>query len=110
MKARRQIGGRYLARARGAFRSARLAAASSTGNSASLGRPARRGPNVAQHGPSLTGNGRVPARLQPVLKVATVVSDAKPTKEAMQLAGMQGSLRSGIPLPSAQTTGAAAAR
>jgi len=88
MKARRQVGGRFLARARGAFSSARLAAASRTGNSASLGRPARRGPSVAQHGPSLTGNGRVPARLQPVLKLATArVPDAKPIQAAMQLAG-----------------------
>jgi hypothetical protein len=63
MKDRRQVGGRYLARARGAFGFARLAIASSTRNSADIGRAARRGPNVTQYGQDLTDNPGVNAEL-----------------------------------------------
>jgi hypothetical protein len=60
MKTRRQIGARYLARARGAFSWARLVAGSNTGNSASFGCARRRGPDVAQHGQDLpNGTGEI---------------------------------------------------
>ncbi len=68
MKGRRQVGARFVARARGAFG---FAVAKGTGNGASLGPAVRRGPDVAQHGLSLTDNGRVPVRLKPALRVAT---------------------------------------
>ena len=67
MKARRQVGARYVARARGTFG---FAGAKGTRNGASLGRPVRRGANVAQQGQGLPGNSTVPARLQPVLQNA----------------------------------------
>jgi hypothetical protein len=90
MKARRQVGVRYVARARGAFGFAR---AKGTRNGASHGRPSRRGANVAQHGQSLPENNTAPARLKPVLKLATTpVQDAESTQAPMQLARMQGSL------------------
>ena len=69
---RRQVGARYVARARGAFG---FADAKGTRNSASLGRAVRHGANVAQQGQSLPENSTVPARLQPVLK------DAKTMRE-----------------------------
>ena len=65
MKARRQVGARYVARARGAFG---FAEAKGTRNSDSLGRAARRGAIVAQQGHSLPENSTVPARFQPVLQ------------------------------------------
>ena len=108
MKARRQVGARYVARARGAFG---FADAKGTRNGASLGRAVRRGANVAQHGQGLPEDSTVPARLKPVLKMATEpVQNGEPTQASMQLAGMQGSLRRGIVLPGAQTQDAAAAR
>ena len=69
---RRQVGARYVARARGAFG---FADAKGTRNSASLGRAVRHGANVAQQGQSLPENSTVRARLQPVLK------DAKTMRE-----------------------------
>ena len=68
MKARRQVGARYVARARGAFG---FAEGKGTRNGAGVGRAVRREANVAQHGLSLTDNGRVPARLRPILKPVT---------------------------------------
>jgi hypothetical protein len=68
MKARRQVGARYVARARGAFG---FAEAKGTRNGASLSLALRYEANVAQHELSLTDNGRVPARLRPVLKPMT---------------------------------------
>ena len=65
MKARRQVGARYVARARGAFG---FADAKGTRNGASLGRAVRRGANVAQHGQSLPEDSTVRARLQPILR------------------------------------------
>ena len=50
---RRQVGARFVARARGAFG---FDCANGTRNGATLGRTPRRGPNVAQHGPTLTEN------------------------------------------------------
>jgi hypothetical protein len=108
MKARRQVGARYVARARGAFG---FADAKGTRNGTSLGRAVRRGANVAQHGQSLPEDSTVPARLKPVLKLARApVQDADSTQTAMQLAWMQGSLRRGSVLPGSQTENAAAAR
>jgi hypothetical protein len=107
MKARRQIGGRYIARARGAFG---FAEAKGTRNGASLGHAARRGPNVAQHGQTLPENDTVPARLKPVLKLATEpVQDAEPAQTSMQLAWLRYSLRRGSVLPRAQAEDATAA-
>ena len=62
---RRQVGGRYIARARGAFG---FADAKGTRNVASLGRAVRREANMAQHGQTLPENSTVRARLQPILK------------------------------------------
>jgi hypothetical protein len=107
MKARRQVGARYVARARGVFG---FADAKGTRNGASLGRAVRRGANVAQHEQGLAEDNTVPARLKPVLKMATEpIHDGEPTQASMQLAGMQGSLRRGSLLPGAQTEDAAAA-
>jgi hypothetical protein len=108
MKARRQVGARYVARVRGAFG---FAKAKGTRNGASLGHPLRRGANVAQHGQSVTDDGSIPARSRPVLKPATArVPNAEPAQTSMQLAWMQGALRWGTVLPGAQTENAAAAR
>jgi hypothetical protein len=108
MKARRQVGARYVARARGAFG---FAEAKGTRNGASLGCAVPRGANVAQHGQSPPANSTVPARLEPVLQMATApVQDGQPTQAPMQLAWMQGSLRRGRVLPRAQTEDTAAAR
>ena len=108
MKARRQVGARYVARARGAFG---FAGAKGARNGASLGHPVRRGANVAQHGQGLPEDSTVPARLKPVLKMATAtVQDGQPTQASMQLAWMQGSLRRGRVLSGAQTEDTAAAR
>ena len=108
MKARRQVGARYVARARGVFG---FADAKGTRNGASLGRAVRRGANVAQQGQGLPKDSPVPARLKPVLKMAAEpVQHGEPTQASVQLAGMQGSLRRGIVLPGAQTQDTAAAR
>ena len=108
MKARRQVGARYVARARGAFG---FADAKGTRNGTSLGRAARRGANVAQHGQGLPEDSIASARLKPVLKMATApVQDAESTQAPMQFAWMQGSLRRGSILPGAQTEDTAAAR
>ena len=108
MKARRQVGARYVARARGAFG---FAEAKGTRNGASLRRTVRRGANVAQYGQGLPEDSTVPARLKPVLKMAAEpVQDGEPTQASMQLAGMQGSLRRGSLLPGTQTEDTAAAR
>ena len=72
MKARRQVGARYVARARGAFG---FADAKGTRNGATLGRAARREANVAQQGQSLPENNTVPARLQPVLQNAKTMQE-----------------------------------
>ena len=108
MKARRQVGARYVARARGAFG---FADAKGTRNGASLGRAVRRGANVAQQGQGLPEDSTAPARLKPVLKLATLpVQDGQPTQASMQLAWMQSSLRRRDILPGAPTEDAAAAR
>ena len=108
MKARRQVGARYVARARGAFG---FADAQGTRNGASLGRADEFSATVAQHGEGLTEDSTVPARLKPVLKMATApVQDGQPTQASLQLAWMQGSLRRGRVLPGAQTEVTAAAR
>ena len=88
MKSRRQVGARYVARARGAFGFARSTTAR---NSASLGYPARRGSNVAQHGPNVTE------------KV-----DAECAQTVVQVAGVPDALRWGAVLPGPQTADAAA--
>ena len=72
MKARRQVGARYVARARGAFG---FADAKGTRNGASLGRAAQREANVAQHEQSLPENCTVRARLQPILKDAKTMQE-----------------------------------
>ena len=72
MKARRQVGARYVARARGAFG---FAEAKGTRNGASLGRAVRREANVAQHDQSLPENCTVRARLQPILKDAKTMQE-----------------------------------
>lgn len=69
---RRQVGARFVARARGAFG---FTEAKGTRNGASLGRAAQRGANVAQHGQSLPENSTVPARLQPVLQNAKTMQE-----------------------------------
>jgi hypothetical protein len=72
MKARRQVGARYVARARGAFG---FADAKGARNSASLGRVARRGANVAQHGQTLPEDTAVRAPLQLILKNAKTMQE-----------------------------------
>jgi hypothetical protein len=72
MKARRQVGARYVARARGAFG---FADAKGKRNGASLGRAARREASVAQHGQTLPENSTVRTRLEPILR------NAKPMQE-----------------------------
>ena len=84
---RRQVGARFVARARGAFG---FGGAKGTRNGATLGRPPRRGPNVAQHGPNVTE------------KV-----DAECAQTVVQVAGMRDSLRWGAVLPGPQTADAA---
>ena len=69
---RRQVGARYVARARGAFG---FAGATGTRNGATLGRAVRRDTNVAQHGQSMPENSTVRARLQPVLKAAKTMQE-----------------------------------
>ena len=91
---RRQVGARFVARARGAFGFARLSPKNSARNSASLGQATGRRANVAQHGQDLTENGGV---------------NAEPTQASVQFAGMQESLRWGIVLPGSQTADSAAA-
>ncbi len=87
---RRQVGARFVARARGAFGFARSTTAR---NSASLGCPARRGPNVAQHGPTVT---------------KTV--DAKCAETVVQVARLPHAVRWGVVLPGTQEADAAANR
>ena len=72
MKARRQVGARYVARARGAFG---FAEAKGTRDGASLGRVVRREANVSQHGQSLPENSTVHARLQPILRNAETMRE-----------------------------------
>ena len=72
MKARRQVGARYVARARGAFG---FADAKGTRNGASLGRAVRREANVAQHGLTLPENSTVRVRLQPILRNAKAMQE-----------------------------------
>lgn len=72
MKARRQVGARYVARARGAFG---FADAKGTRNGAGLGRPVRREANVAQHGQTLPENSTVRARLEPILRNAKTMQE-----------------------------------
>jgi hypothetical protein len=86
---RRQVGARFVARARGAFG---FAGVKGTRNGAGLRQTARRGPNVTQHGPSVTNS-----------------VDAERTQTLVQLAGLPESLRSGALLPGSQTVHAAAA-
>jgi hypothetical protein len=74
--------------------------------------------NVAQHGQGLPEDSTVPARLKPVLQMATAVlqmatapvQDGQPTQASMQLAWMQDSLRRGRVLPGTQAEDTAAAR
>jgi hypothetical protein len=72
MKARRQVGARYVARARGTFG---FAGPKGTRNGASIGRAVRREANVAQHGQTVPENGTVRVRLQPVLKSAKTMQE-----------------------------------
>ena len=72
MKDRRQVGARYVARARGAFG---FADAKATRNGASLGRAARREANVAQDGRTLPENSMVHARLEPILRNAKAMQE-----------------------------------
>ena len=72
MKARRQVGARYVARARGAFG---FAEAKGTRNGASLEHAVRRETNVAQHGQTLPENSTVRARLQPILRNAKTMQE-----------------------------------
>ena len=72
MKARRQVGARYVARARGAFG---FAGAKGTRNGASLEHAVLREPNVAQHGQTLPENSAVRARLQPILRNAKTMQE-----------------------------------
>jgi len=72
MKARRQVGARYVARARGTFG---FAGAKGTRNGASLEHAVPREANVAQRGQTLPENSTVRARLQPILR------DEKPMQE-----------------------------
>ena len=74
MKARRQVGARYVARARGAFG---FADAKGTRNGASLARAVRREANVAQHGQTLPENSTVRARLQPILRNAETMQELR---------------------------------
>ena len=92
MKSRRQVGARYVARARGAFGFARSPANNCTRDSATLGHPPRRGPNVAQHGPNVT---------------ETVHAECAQT--VVQVAGVPDPLRWGDVLPGTQTANTAAA-
>jgi hypothetical protein len=85
---RRQVGARFVARARGAFGFAGPKAAR---NGGSLGQPARRGPKLAQHGPSVTD--RV---------------DAERAQPTLQLSGLPEPLRWRVILPGPQTADAAA--
>jgi hypothetical protein len=84
---RRQVGARFVTRARGAFG---FGGVKGTRKRARC--PVRRGPNVAQHGPNLTGN-----------------AHAGHSPEAMQLTGLQESLRWGVVLPGPQAANARAA-
>jgi len=88
---RRQVGARFVARARGAFGFARSPANNCTRNSATLGSAARRGANVAQNGPTVTE------------KV-----DAECAQTVVQVTGVPDSLRWGAVLPGPQTADAAA--
>jgi len=72
MKARRQVGARYVARARGAFG---FAEAKGTRNGSSLGRAVRREANVAQHGQTLPEDTAVRAPLQLILKNAKTMQE-----------------------------------
>ena len=72
MKARRQVGARYVARARGAFG---FAGAKGTRNGASLGRGVPREADAGQHGQTLPENGTVRARLQPILRNAKTMQE-----------------------------------
>ena len=88
---RRQVGARFVARARGAFGFARLGGKNTPRDSASLGQAARRGPNVAQHGPTVGE------------KV-----DAECAQTVVQVAGVPDSLRWGAVLQGPQTADATA--
>ena len=72
MKARRQVGARYVARARGAFG---FADAKGTRNGASLGRAARREANVAKDRRTLPEKSTVRARLEPILRNAKTMQE-----------------------------------
>jgi hypothetical protein len=72
MKARRQVGARYVARARGAFG---FADAKGARNGASLGGTVRREANVAQQGQTLPENITVRSRLQPILRNAKTMQE-----------------------------------
>ena len=72
MKARRQVGARYVARARGALG---FGGAKGTRNGASLGGAVRREANVAQRGQTLPENSTVRARLQPILRNAKTMQE-----------------------------------
>ncbi len=72
MKARRQVGARYVARARGAFG---FSVAKSTRNGASIGRAVPREANVAQPGQTLPENNTVRARVQPILRSAKTMQE-----------------------------------
>ena len=69
---RRQVGARFVARARGAFG---FAGAKGARNSASPGRAARREANVAQHGQTLPESSTVRARLEPILRNAKTMQE-----------------------------------
>ncbi len=69
---RRQVGGRYIARARGAFG---FADAKGRRNGASLGRAVPREANAAQHGQTLPEDSTVRARLQPILRNAKTMQE-----------------------------------
>ena len=86
---RRQVGARFVARARGAFG---FASSTTARNSASLRYSARRGANVAQHGPTVTEN-----------------IDAECAQTFVQVAGVPDALRWRAVLPGPQTADAAAA-
>ena len=86
---RRQVGARFVARARGAFG---FGGAKGTRNGATLGLITRRGPNVAQRGPNVTE------------KV-----DAECAQTVVQVAGVPDALRWGDVLPKTHTADTAAA-
>jgi len=69
---RRQVGARFVARARGAFG---FAEAKGTRNGAGLEHAVRPDANVGQRGQTLPENNTVRARLQPILRNAKTMQE-----------------------------------